>query len=398
MNLSYDPFDCSQTHAIEAVARRFQREAPVARVGGGFVLVTRYGDVRTVLAENDIFSNAGGFRRTGTHVPMEDISLGELDAPHHAPLRKLAMGAVTSPRAVDALRGFVRETARNLLGKILERGEGDLIEDFSLKLTNRAISKMLGSPLEQSDWLAEQAETIMGSTLLSLNRTERGVGFAGAFPEFTAFLDELIRARQGDSHEEDAISRILSNAVEVHGRTPELVTRQLLIQLLLGGTATTRDSIGSMCLRMIDNPELHARLAQERSLVPAAVEEGLRLDPPVLFVMRTVARPTRLRDVELLEGERVIASTSSANRDEDVYEHPHEFRVDRVTPAPHLAFGYASHFCVGNMVARMESQVALDAFLDLVRPGTLQLKPGFRPSYQNVPSLLGHARIDVELM
>jgi len=67
-------------------------------------------------------------------------------------------------------------------------------------------------------------------------------------------------------------------------------------------------------------------------------------------------------------------------------------------PPRTLAFGYGAHFCVGNMVARMESRVALDVFLDLVEPGILRLKPGVRPSYKNIPSLLGHDRIDVELV
>jgi len=128
-----------------------------------------------------------------------------------------------------------------------------------------------------------------------------------------------------------------------------------------------------------------------------AVEEGLRLDPPVLYVIRTVKRATILRDIEIHEGERVIAATSSANRDEAVYERPHEFRIDRVSPATHLSFGFGSHFCIGSAVARMEAQSALDVFLELVKPGTLKIKPGSRPYYQDTASLLGYARIDVEL-
>jgi len=395
-DLALDPFDPRQTHAICDVAQRFQREAPVARVGGGFVFVSRYDDVRHVLRTNDVFANAGGFRPTGLHVPLEDRTLGELDPPEHEPIRRLALDAAAGRRAIESLRGFARDETRSLLEAILQRGRGDLVAELSVLLTNRVIAKLLGVPQERSDWLAERAEEIMHSEMPVTNRTERGEGYARAFPEFTAFVDDLVRLRTaGEGSMQDAIGRI------VHGtRTgeppPEKIVRMVLIQLLLGGSATTRDFLGHLFHELILRPDLHEAIRSDRSLVPVASEEGLRLAPPVLFTIRTCKQPTELRGIALLAGERVIAAIAAANRDEQVYERPDEFRLDRRDPRPHLSFGHGPHACVGAGLARMEIQTALDVFVELVAPGALRTAPGFELRHMPTPFLYGPESLPVE--
>src|SRR5579859_2927450 len=147
--LAFYPFDAAQTHAIAQIAQRLIEEAPVLRLDNGFVMVSRYGDARHVITSNTIFANAGGFRPNGLDVPIEDRTLGELDPPEHGPIRRLAIGAAAGPGAVESLRGFARETSHALLDRILERGRGDLVEDFSVILTNRVISSLMGVPLEK---------------------------------------------------------------------------------------------------------------------------------------------------------------------------------------------------------------------------------------------------------
>jgi len=395
--LTLDPFDARQTHALVGVAQRFHREAPVARVGGGFVLVSRYDDCRQVLRASDVFANAGGFRPTGLHIPLEDCTLGELDPPEHEPIRRLALDAAASRRAVAALREFTREETRELLGAILRRGRGDLVAEFSVILTNRVIAKLLGVPQERSEWLAAQAEEIMHSELPVTNRTERGVGYKGAFPEFTAFVDELVRHRlESPEPADDAIGGIIAGAGAT-GAPSGTIIRMVLTQLLLGGSATTRDFLGHLFHVLIQRPDLHAAIRRDPARVPVAGEEGLRLAPPVLFVIRTVKQPTELRGVAIEPGERVIAAIAAANRDAEVYQDPDAFRLDRASPRTHLSFGHGAHACVGASLARMEIELALATFTELVPPGGLRMPPDFELRHMPTPFLFGPDRLPVEV-
>jgi len=395
--LALDPFDPRQTHSLAEVAQRFQSEAPVARVGGGFVFVSRYADVRHVLRTNEVFANAGGFRPTGLSIPLEDRNLGELDPPEHEPIRRLALGAAAGRSAIESLRAFTHAEARGLLEGILRRGRGDLVAELSVLLTNRVIAKLLGVPLERSDWLAERAEEIMHSELPVTNRTPRGTGYAEAFPEFTAFVDDLVRRRSsGEGSLDDAIGRIVLGAGSVSA-PPEKLVRMVLIQLLLGGTATTRDFLGHLFHELIRRPDLHEAIRGDASLVPIACEEGLRLAPPVLFVIRTCRRANEVRGVAIDVGERVIAGIAVANRDAEVYPRPDEFRLDRRDPKPHLSFGHGPHACVGAGLARMEIEVALEVFVELVAPGALRTPAGFELRHMPTPFLYGPEGLAVEL-
>jgi cytochrome P450 family 142 subfamily A polypeptide 1 len=396
-SFAFDPFDPAQTHAIADVARRLAVEEPVLRLQNGFVMVSRYEDVRQVLLNSTVFANAGGFRPSGLEVPIEDRTLGELDPPEHGPIRRLAIGAAAGPGALDSLKAFTRENASTLLDAILARGRGDLVGDFSLVLTNRVIAKLMGVPQEKSAWLAEQAESILSTDMPVTNRTERGFGYKAAFPDFTAFIDDLIHQRlTRPDGPPDAISRIIEAAREVGSVPPETIIRMVLIQLLLGGSATTRDFLGNIFHELILKPELHETIRNDPALAPVAVEEGLRLAPPVLFVIRTCAVAAELNGTAIAPGERIIAAIAAANRDETVYERPHEFRLDRIDPPPHLSFGLGSHFCVGNQLARLELREALEVFVERVEPGALRTVPDFELRYMPTPFLFGPVSMMVE--
>jgi cytochrome P450 family 142 subfamily A polypeptide 1 len=394
---AFDPFDPAQTHAVAETARKLLREEPVLRMANGFVLVSRYEDARQVLLNNTVFANAGGFRPNGLHVPIEDRTLGELDPPEHGPIRRLAIGAAAGPGAVESLKDFTRENSRGLLDAILARGHGDLVGEFSLILTNRVIAKLLGVPLEKSDWLSEQAEEILSSDMPVTNRTPRGFGYKAAFPDFTGFIDDLVRQRLANPDEtRDSISRIIDTAREVGTAPAETIIRMILIQLLLGGSATTRDFLGNLFHELILKPKLHEAIRADPALIPVAVEEGLRLAPPVLFVIRTCAAQTELHGTAIHQGERVIAAIAAANRDPAAYEDPDEFRLDRTEPTPHLSFGLGSHFCAGNQLARMESREALEVFVERVKPGGLRTAPDFDLRYMPTPFLFGPVSLPVE--
>jgi len=403
--LSFDPFDASQTQHMWGLMREFRRRAPVARIGDGFVYISRYHDARKVLRDQKIFSNAGGMRPTGLEIPVYDASIGELVPPIHPPVRRLALVAAQGGGVVERLRRHARGVADELLGQIATRGSGDLISGLSLRLTNRVIGALLDVPTETCDRLAEWSEEIMQSTLTVTNRTERGVGYEGAFPEFTAYLDSLIEERLArvsnrdldPGQEEDTVTRIARTGLEVAELDVRTI-RMILLNMVLGGTATTRDFIGNLVLELLRDQELYARVQADRTLVPAALEESLRHAPPVLYLIRTCTESTEVAGSRIEEGERVIVGIASANRDERVFEDPDVFRVDRVDPAMHLSFGYGSHFCVGSLLARMEAEEAIHALLDRFAPGDLVIPSGFEVELMPLPYMLGPVSLPVEVV
>jgi cytochrome P450 len=403
--LTFDPFDAEQTQGMWGLMKEFRERAPVARIGHGFVYVSRYEDVRTVLRDETTYSNAGGMRPTGLEIPLYDASIGELIPPVHPPVRRLAFSAAQGGGVVETLRPIARRVSDELLEEIDTAGRGDLIGGLSLPLTNRVIGALLGIGRESCDRLAAWSEEIMLSPLTVTNETERGVGYEGAFPEFTTFLDALILEREANvavsaeaaDREPDTITRIMRGGLEIAELDIRMI-RMILLNLVLGGTATTRDFLGNLLLVLLENPALYAMLHADRELVPRALEESLRRDPPVLYLIRTCTRATELAGVAIDPGERVIASIASANRDERIYAEPDAFRLDRVEPQGHFSFGYGKHFCVGSALARMEVEEAMQAILDRYPPGALTLTPGFQAEMMPLPYMLGPRSLSVRVV
>lgn len=396
--LDFDVFDASQTQRMWDLMREFRRRAPVAPIKGGFVYVSRYREARAVLRDAQKFSNAGGMRPTGLVVPVHDSSIGELVPPVHGPVRKAALAAAQGTGVVTSARAFSRKTCETLLDAIVARGSGDLLAEYSLALTTRTIAWLIGVPMEDCDQLAEWGEEIMTSTLTVTNRTERGVGYAESFPEFTNYLEELIEDRiRNEDPSGSVVTRILHSGLE-EGKLTTPMIRMILLNLLLGGTGTTRDFIGNLLAEILRRPELHEELHADRALVPAALEESLRLSPPVLYLIRTCTESTQLAGCEIGSGQRVVVGVASANRDEEVYEDADQFRLDRVDPPAHLSFGFGPHLCVGSPLARVEGEEAINTFLDRFAPGQVRLAPGFELEMMPLPYMLGPVRLDVEIV
>ncbi|MBW2426963.1 MAG: cytochrome P450 [Deltaproteobacteria bacterium] len=403
-DLGFDPFDPSQTQHMWDLMRELRRRAPIAHIGEGFVYVARYEDAREVLRDQKIFSNAGGMRPTGTEIPLHDASIGETVPPEHPPIRRLALAAATGGGVVERMRSHARAVSQELLEGIASRGAGDLIEGLSLALTNRVIGGLLGVPAEECDRLAAWSEEIMHSTLTVTNRTERGVGYEGAFPEFTSYLDSLIEkglggmsdAKREPEDETDTLTRIVRTGLEIAELDTRII-RMILMNLVLGGTATTRDFIGSLIHELLREPRLYARIRDDRALVPVAVQESLRHAPPVLYVIRTCTESCELSGERIEAGERVIVGIASANRDERIYEDPDSFSLDRHEPAMHLSFGYGPHFCVGSFLARMEGEEALNALLDRFAPGELELEPDFELELMPLPYMYGPVALPIRV-
>jgi cytochrome P450 len=387
-----DLFDHRHTQNLWDRARRWRRDSPVTRLQPPYVYVARWEDCWDVLRDPLTFANGNGFK--AVELPDDERMLLEMDPPRHPPLRRIVRESFTR-RCVEAERPFARESAMRLLDEIAARPEAELVEEFTDRIANLVNFHLMGFPLEDTPRIVAWAREILHSEWPALNRTERGEGLSGAFPEFTDYIDGLIESRRGPDSPDDLISRLTQSELEGRPVSTTLM-RTLVAQIILGGISTSTNLLGSMIHRLLSTPELHGRLRAEPERVPAAVEESLRMDPPVLFVVRDCRKPTEIAGAKIEEGEKVVVGIASANRDESVFDEPDAYRLDRGLPR-HISFSGGAHFCSGAGLARLVACETISAFVDRFDVGEIELVPGF--VYEGVPVFLEHGpkRLDVRI-
>lgn len=380
---TFDPFDPGQAHDAWPLLADLRAEAPVVEIAGGMHYVTRHEECRAMLRATDAFSNASGFKAPGVEIPLADRLLGELDPPLHTPVRRVMVTAM-SPRLVHAAEPFIRDTAHELLGA-LGPGEADLVTGFTVRLPNRVTVHLLGLPPADADALATWAKELMESEFPRTNATPRGVGFAAAFPEFAGYIDGKIDEAEAQLARGEARDDVLARlaTLEVDGSPlPRRQVRALVRNLITGGLTTTSQLLGNLLYEIFTVTGLEAAVRADDDALGRAVEESLRIAPPILFVPRGCTRDTTVGGVEVHDGERVIAGTGCANRDERVFDEPDEFRVERTNADQHLTFGYGPHVCPGASLARTVARVGIRAFLDHFPPGRVRLAEGY--TFENV--------------
>ncbi|MCU1468701.1 MAG: cytochrome [Actinomycetia bacterium] len=385
----FDPFDAAQSRDAWDVLRELRADGPVATIAGGLRYVTRHAEARAVLRDTGTFSNASGMKAPGVDIPFEDRLLGELDPPRHTAVRRVMVTAMT-PKVVHAAEPFIASTADALL-HALPTERFDLVTSYAGVLPNRVTMYLLGFDPADSDQLARWAKGLMESTFPALNRTERGVGFAAAFPEFAGYIDARIaeRAAQLDAgeHRDDVLARLIRLEVDDEALPPEQL-RALVRNLITGGLTTTTQLLGNLLFEIFSRPEVERALRADRTLLGTAIEESLRLTPPILFLARGCAHDTEIAGCPVHQGERVVIGSASANRDEQVFEQAEEFQLDRANADQHLTFGFGTHVCPGATLARAVARIGVDAVLDHFGEGELTLEPGF--TFEQVPTYFEH--------
>jgi len=396
---AFDPFDPGQAQRAWPLLAELRRAGPVAALAGGMHYVARHAECRATLRDAAAFSNASGMKAQGVEVPFEDRILGELDPPQHGVVRRVMVTALT-PKVVHAAEPFIRETAAALLDAVPVPGAADLVAAFSVPLPNRVTVHLLGFPPDDADAIAAWAKELMESAFPRTNRTERGQGFAGAFPDFAGYIDEKVDRRssevtRGDGVPDDVLTRLIR--LEIDGeRLTRRQLRALTRNLITGGLTTTSQLIGNLLYELLTIPGLDSAVRGDDAALAGAIEESLRIAPPVLFVARGCVRATAIGDTTVQEGERVIIGTGSANRDERVFDDSATFRVDRANADQHLTFGYGPHVCPGAALARVVARIGVAAFLERFPPGSVRLAPGYE--FENVPTFfeIGPRRLPVE--
>jgi cytochrome P450 len=357
--------------------------------------VTRHAECRQLLRDTDGISSAQGFKAPGVVVPMEDRTLGELDPPNHTLVRRVMVTALT-PKSVKAAEPYIAATAQRLLDALPDDGEADLGPAYTAPLPNATTVHILGFPEDDAPQLMRWAKDLIESGFPGTHRNRDGVeGFKEGFPDFADYIDARIEERRSEPRD-DVTTKLLELEVDGERLTPRQL-RAMVRNLITGGLTTTSQLLGNLLYEVFTVEGLEARLRSSVDAVPRAIEESLRLAPPVMFIPRGCRRETDVDDSTLHDGQRVVIGTGCANRDESVFANGDAFDIDRDNLSDHLTFGYGPHFCPGAPLARAVARIGITTFFEHFPPGTVRLADGF--VYENVPAFFetGPKRVTVRI-
>jgi cytochrome P450 len=392
---SFNPFDPEQAHDAWQLLAELREESAVVDIGDGMAYVTRHAECRQLLRDTDGFSSAQGFKAPGVVVPIEDRTLGELDPPNHTLVRRVMVTALT-PKSVKAAERYIAATAERLLGALPDGGDADLVPAFTAPLPNASTVHILGFPEEDAPRLMHWAKDLIESGFPGTHRNREGVeGFKEGFPDFADYIDARIEERRSEPRD-DVTTKLLELEVDGERLTPRQL-RAMVRNLITGGLTTTSQLLGNLLYEVLTVEGLEARLRSSADAVPRAIEESLRVAPPIMFIPRGCRRETEVDGRALHDGQRVVIGTGCANRDESVFANGDAFDLDRDNLSDHLTFGYGPHFCPGAPLARAVARIGVTTFLDHFPPGTVRLTDGF--VYENVPAFFetGPRRVAVRI-
>ncbi|ANW62735.1 cytochrome P450 [Mycolicibacterium tokaiense] len=352
--------------------RWMRANQPVFRDRNGLAAAATYQAVLDAERNPELFSNTGGIRPDQPGMPY----MIDMDDPAHVLRRKLVNSGFTRKRVMDKVPSIER-LCDTLIDGVCEKGEADFVRDIAAPLPMAVIGDMLGVLPEERDMLLRWSDDLvcgLSSTVDDLAIQKLMETFAA----YTAFTMEVIADRRAAPR--DDLFSILVNA-EVEGQRmsdDEIVFETLLI--LIGGDETTRHTLSGGTEQLLRHQDQWAQLVANPELLPGAIEEMLRWTSPVKNMCRTVTADTEFHGTELKAGEKMMLMFESANFDEAVFGDPENFRMDR-NPNSHLAFGFGTHFCLGNQLARLELKLMLTKVLArlpdlrLADPGALPLRP-----------------------
>jgi cytochrome P450 family 142 subfamily A polypeptide 1 len=282
----------------------------------------------------------------------------DMDDPAHILRRKLVNSGFTRKRVMDKVPA-IENLCDALIDAVCERGECDFVRDIAAPLPMAVIGDMLGVLPEERDKLLQWSDDLvcgLSSTVDELTIQK----LMDTFAAYTAFTMEVIADRRANPT--DDLFSVLVNA-EVEGQRmsdDEIVFETLLI--LIGGDETTRHTLSGGTEQLLRHRDQWEALVAQPDLLPGAIEEMLRWTSPVKNMCRTLTADTEFHGTSLKAGEKIMLMFESANFDESVFGDPENFRIDR-NPNSHLAFGFGTHFCLGNQLARLELKIMLTKVL-----------------------------------
>ena len=329
-------------------------------------VVTRYDDVITVFQQMSAERTptperlaALGMERLGPIARVMVRQMLFLDPPEHTRVRRLAAAAFT-PRRVERLRGRIEEIAEDLLDQVAGAGRMEVMDAVANPLPAIVTAEMFGMPAGDhrmlKDWSQDFAE-MLGNFQHNPGRADR---VAASVEAMTGYFRDAVR-RQSNAPTDGLINALATAEVDGDRFTEDEVVANIIVTMV-GGQETTTNLIGNGLLTLLRHPGELSRLREDPSLLATAVEELLRYESPSQHTARLARADVELGGRPIRERDAVIAVMGAANRDPDRFADPDRLDLGRADNR-HLAFAWASHFCFGAPLARLEGQVVFAAML-----------------------------------
>jgi cytochrome P450 len=320
----------------------------------GFWILTKYDDVRAVYRDPAAFSSAQGILLRPESYggdPGGGRTLALTDPPRHRQLRAVVDGWFAL-RSVRVLEAGIRDVAGDVVRLALERGRCDFVTEIAARIPLYVICKLMGVP--QADW-----EQVFALTNQAFGAADAGIRRLSHL-EILQYFEDLAATR-ARCPADDLISALTSAQIDGSRLSPDEVLLNC-DNLLVGGTENTRIAAAGGMLAFLEHPGQWRAVAQDRSLLPGAVDEVLRWTSTATHIMRTATRPVTIRGRHIDAGQRVTLWNPSANRDESIFTDAGSFSVRR-QPNRHLALGAGEHFCLGGTLARAELRLMYEELL-----------------------------------
>jgi cytochrome P450 len=359
--------------------------------GSDVWLVLRHRDVVQVARHPELFSASEGGVVLETLAPeqveaMRGMLLA-MDPPKHLAFRR-PVAPHFRKVVIDAMEAQIREICRQIMAEVPRGTEIEFVHDVTADLPTRVIGRLMGLPEE--DWAlihkyAEQNTSGQDSEYATDTGQDGMVGMG-------IYAIELAQRRRAEEPAPDLTSVILGTEFDGH-LMDDVEFATFFVQLVTAGNDTTKTMLSSGVLALLEHPEQLAEVRADPTRIPGAVEEVLRWANPLHYFRRTAAVDTEVHGVRIPRGDKVAMYYTSANRDEELFDHAQAFDIHR-HPNPHLAFGIAEHHCLGVHLARLEGRVffeeLLDAFPSIELAGEpIRLRSNLNNAYKRIPVRMG---------
>ncbi len=349
--------------------------------------VLRYAEVQQVCREHEIFSSRDEMQEQSSGTTL---MLVNHDRPYHGILRAMASKAFTAARIASLAEWMAATVAAMLDREPLIDGEFDFMRNLAPALPARVMCRLMGVPEEDHADIRRWANAFMvtaenedGTPLSAATRMQcnREVD-----AYFTAAVDARIAdLARGRTLPDDLITAFLLAEEQGQRLTREEVIR-FCVTLVVAGAETTTYFLGNLVGYLLESPPLFTRLQRERGLLRPFMEEAARHTGPVQRLHRVCVRDTTLGGATIRAGDWVAIFFAAANRDPEVFENPHEFRLERPNASRHLTFSHGIHYCMGANLARLEAETMLGALFDRCAG----LEPGSRPARRQTGGSLNY--------
>ena len=331
-----------------------------------FWAITKHSDIVEIEKQNDVFINDP--RTTLMDIPTEEAikkftggshllvrTLVHMDNPDHQTYRALTQKWFSPPN-LETLKNDIRHIAREYVEKMVDLGgECDFAKDVAIFYPLRIIMSILGVPKhDESRMLRLTQELFGGGDEDMIRDAEDSSPQSNTITDFFEYFNNLTEERRKNPTND--VSSIIANATINSEPLGHLEAMSYYTIIATAGHDTTSSSTAGGILAMIENPEEFLKLKKNPSLMPSAVEETIRWVTPVKNFFRTATRDYIIKGQKIKKNDSILLCYPSGNRDEDVFDDPFSFKVDR-TPNRHLAFGHGAHLCLGKYLAKIEMEI-----------------------------------------